>query len=81
MNDKIALPSKVRKHKWVTEAINEGQLTLSVWPSKYEVEVGPKQKKFLEVIAKVGNDPRVTNVEKKLSKEYSVVYIFHLNNA
>jgi hypothetical protein len=74
------LPDKPRKHPWVTEAINSGDLMLSVWPSEDDVKTEAKQQKFLETIAKVGNDPRVSRVEKHPHEEYQIVFIFHLES-
>ena len=69
---------KSRKHKWVTEAINAGELELSVWPSPDEIKDKKKQDKFFEIIARVGTDPRVTKIEKKPHREHGVIFIFHL---
>lgn len=78
--NKVELPDKPRKHRWVTEALSAGDLILSVWPSPDDISDQIKQKRFLETIAKVGNDPRVTNVERHSHALYSVVYIFHLKH-
>lgn len=77
MND-IVIPEKPRKHRWVTEALNAGEDKLSVWPSPDELKQESKKKKFLETIAKVGNDPRVHKVEKHMHDVHSVVFLFHL---
>ena len=76
----VELPDKPRKHVWVTEAINKGDLALSVWPSPDDIKTGAKQQRFLETIAKVGNDPRVDRVEKHLHELHSVVFIFYLKS-
>jgi hypothetical protein len=76
----IKLPEKPRRHRWVTEAISRGDSKLSVWPSPDDIQSESKKKRFLETIAKVGNDPRVVSVEKHLHDEYSVVFLFHLND-
>lgn len=70
---------KSRKHKWVTEALNAGELELSVWPSPDEIQDKKKQDKFFEIIARVGMDPRVTKIEKRPSREHGIVYIFSLS--
>ena len=75
----VKLPEKRRKHRWVTEAINAGETVVSVWPSPDDLKSEAKKKRFLETIAKVGNDPRVTSVEKKLHDVHSVVFLFHLD--
>jgi hypothetical protein len=80
MSDDIKLPDKPRKHRWVTEALNQGESILSVWPSEDEVKDGRKKERFLEVIAKIGNDPRVSNIVKMPHNQYSVVYLFHLDD-
>lgn len=72
------LPDKPRKHRWVTEALEAGESKLSVWPSPDDLKSAKKKQRFLETIAKVGNDPRVTNVERHLHDQYSVVYVFDL---
>lgn len=54
----VDIPEKQRRHRWVTEAISNGDDVLSVWPSPDEIKPGKKQERFLETIAKVGNDPR-----------------------
>lgn len=69
---------KSRKHKWVTEALNAGELELSVWPSPEEISDKKKQEKFFEIVARVGADPRVTSVQKKPHRLHQVVYVFHL---
>jgi hypothetical protein len=72
--------SKPRKHKWVTEALNEGERTLSVWPSADEVQNDRKKQRFLETVAKVGNDPRVKKIDTIPHNQYALVYIFHIEN-
>ena len=76
----VQLPEKRRKHRWVTEALDAGETVVSVWPSPDDLKSESKKKRFLETIAKVGNDPRVRSVEKKAHDVYSVVFLFHLNN-
>ena len=80
MTKKVKMPEKPRKHRWVTEALNEGERVLSVWPSPDELESESKQNRFLETIAKIGNDPRVVNIEKLPHNQYSVVYLFYLDD-
>lgn len=75
----VDIPDRPRKHRWVTEAISQGELILSVWPSPDEITNKAKQKRFLETVAKVGNDPRVTNVRKVPHDDYTVVYLFDLD--
>lgn len=79
MGKQIDIPEKQRKHRWVTEAINDKQMVLSVWPSLDEIAQGKKQERFLETIAKIGNDPRVTSVRKASHDEHHVVYLFDLD--
>ncbi len=69
-----------RKHRWVTEALSAGDLTLSVWPSPDDIKNNVKQRRFLETIEKVGNDPRVKGIERCDHEIHSVVFIFHLKN-
>ena len=76
----VKLPDKPRKHKWVTEALSEGNLTLSVWPSSDDTKTAARRKRFLETIAKVGSDPRVVRLEKHLHDLHGVVFLFHLSN-
>lgn len=78
--NQIAIPKKPRKHRWVTEALAAGETTLSVWPSPDEVKIERKEKNFLAVIAKIGNDPRVVKIDKRANDQYHVVYLFHLTN-
>ena len=73
-------PDKPRKHRWITEAIKQGEATLSVWPSEDEIQDAKKQEKFLEVISKIGNDPRVVSVRKASHPEYNIVYLFEIEN-
>lgn len=79
MGKKIDIPEKQRKHRWVTEAIADSQAVLSVWPSPDEIKDAKKQEHFLETIAKIGNDPRVTNVRKASHDEHHIVYLFDLD--
>lgn len=72
--------TKPRKHRWVTEALKANVNVLSVWPSEGEVKSKSGQKKFMGVIEKVGNDPRVTKVEKKQHEEHGEVFLFHLED-
>jgi len=76
----VKLPEKPRKHRWVTEAINSGDRTLSVWPSPDDIKTPAKRKRFLQTIGKVGSDPRVIKVEKHLHDVHSVVFLFHLSD-
>ncbi|MHA2063134.1 MAG: hypothetical protein ACXABY_02015 [Candidatus Thorarchaeota archaeon] len=76
----VKLPDKPRKHRWVTAALAGGDLTLSVWPSSGDTKTEAKKKRFLETIAKVGNDPRVVKVEKHRHDEHDVVFLFHLSD-
>ena len=77
---KVKLPDKPRKHRWVTQALNSGDTKLSVWPSPKDLVSESKKQRFLETIAKVGNDPRVVNVERHLHETHSVVYVFDLRD-
>jgi len=77
----IKLPEKPRRHRWVTEALNTGDSTLSVWPSPDDIQNEKKRERFLETVAKVGSDPRVTWVEKFPHDVHTVVYLFHLSDA
>ena len=70
--------SKPRKHRWITEAIKEGKYQLSVWPTPDEISTDKKRKAFMEVIEKIGNDPRVNNVNKYTHHEYSMVFVFDI---
>ena len=76
MNNKTQKP---RKHRWVTEALNEGETFLSVWPSPNELKNSTTKKKFLDTIEKIGNDPRVEDVSKRDHDRYQVVYVFSLS--
>lgn len=76
----IDIPEKQRRHKWVTEALKSGETMLSIWPSPDEITDKRKQEKFLEVVAKVGNDPRVTKVEKLPHEEHQWIFLFHLSD-
>lgn len=77
----VKLPDQPRKHRWVTEAISSGDATLSVWPSPDDITTPAKRQRFLETIAKVGNDPRVVKVEKRLHDINGVVFLFHISDA
>jgi hypothetical protein len=77
--NKVKLPDKPRRHRWVTEAIKAGEEKMSIWPSPDEVTNEKKKQHFLETIAKVGNDPRVINIEKHFHDTYSVVFLFYLD--
>ena len=76
----VKLPDKPRKHRWVTTALAEGDLTLSVWPSLDDVKTETKKKRFLETIAKIGSDPRVAKVERHRHDVHNVVFLFHLSD-
>ena len=76
----VKLPEKPRKHKWVTEAVAAGDAKLSVWPSPDDLKSEAKKQRFLETIAKVGNDPRVTKVERHPHDVYSVVFVFTITD-
>jgi len=76
----VKLPEKPRRHRWVTEAINAGDPTLSVWPSPDDLKNEKRRGRFLEIIAKVGSDPRVMRVEKFPHDIHSVVFLFHLQD-
>lgn len=78
---KITLPEKPRKHRWISEALKNGDETVSVWPSPDDLKTPKRRERFLETIAKVGNDPRVVKVEKHPHDIYSVVFLFHLQDA
>ena len=74
----VKLPDKPRKHRWVTEALEAGQSKLSVWPSPDDLKSAKKTERFLETIKKVGNDPRVVDIEKFRHDQYSFVFVFKL---
>lgn len=78
MTNTAKLPDKPRKHKWVTEALSEGKNKLSVWPSPSDLKTDSSRDRFMQTIAKVGNDPRVQKVEKHMHDVHSVVFLFHL---
>lgn len=80
MTKTIEIPDKPRKHKWVTEALSEGKTKLSVWPSPGDLQTESKRERFMQTIAKVGNDPRVHKVEKHMHDVHSVVFLFHLTD-
>ncbi len=67
------------KHKWVTEAINAKERSLSVWPTPEELANKTKLKKFFDTIEKVGSDPRVTDVERKEHVEHKIVFVFKID--
>jgi|RhiMethySRZTD1v2_1073278.scaffolds.fasta_scaffold47937_5 hypothetical protein len=67
------------KHKWVTEAINAKENSLSVWPSQEELQSKTKLKKFFETIEKIGNDPRVIDIRRDEHREHKVVFIFTID--
>lgn len=75
----VDVPQKPRRHRWVTEALNQGDAQLSVWPSPDELRPGKKQDRFLETIIKIGNDPRVRDIKKSPHPEYNVIYVFYLD--
>ena len=77
----VKLPEQPRKHRWITEAINVGDTKLSVWPSPDDVKSPAKRQRFLETIAKVGNDPRVIKVERHLHDINGVVFLFYISDA
>lgn len=77
----VKLPDQPRKHRWITETINAGDTTLSVWPSPDDIKSTTKRQRFLETIAKVGNDPRVVKVERHLHDVNGVVFLFHISDA
>jgi len=78
VND-IEVPKKPRKHRWVTETIKKGETTLSLWPSPDEVENPSKRERFLEVVKKVGMDPRVVDIEKHEHELFHTVFLFHID--
>lgn len=73
------IPTKPRKHRWITQAIGQGVDTLSVWPSKDDLSSESKQEKFLEVITKIANDPRVTKIEKVTHEEHNWIFLFRID--
>jgi cytochrome P450 len=77
MNE-ITIPDRPRKHRWVTEALSQGSETVSVWPSPDDLKTDKRRRRFMETIAKVGNDPRVKDVTKHRHDVYSFVFVFHL---
>jgi len=78
--NQITIPKKQRRHRWVTETLKKGELILSVWPSPDEIKIESKQQNFLSVIAKIGNDPRVTKIDKRPHDQFGEVFLFHLVN-
>ena len=74
------LPEKPRKHPWVSSAISEGESKLSVWPSEDDLKTDAKKTKFMETIAKEGNDPRVIDVKRHPHEKHGVVYVFDLKD-
>lgn len=77
----VTIPEKPRKHRWVTEALSAGDSTLSVWPSSDDITTETKKQRFLDTIAKVGNDPRVVKIEKRRHDVHNIVFLFHLQDA
>lgn len=71
---------KPKKHRWVTEAINAGDRVLSVWPSKEELASKEKMKKFYDALEKINEDPRVLTVRRMDHPEYTVVFLFDIDN-
>lgn len=71
--------NKPRRHPWVTEALTNNEKTLSVWPSPEEITNPDKQAKFFESIGKIGNDPRVSDVERRPHPDFGVIYIFKID--
>ncbi len=67
------------KHRWVTEAINAKEDSLSVWPSQDELASKVKLKKFFDTIEKIGGDPRVIDVKRNEHKEHKVVFVFKID--
>ena len=74
------LPDKPRKHPWVSSAIAAGELKLSVWPSTDDLKTEVKKTRFLETIAKVGNDPRVVDVKRHPHDTHGIVFVFDLKD-
>jgi hypothetical protein len=72
--------NKVRKHRWVTEAIEAGDRMLSVWPSKDDLSSDLKKRKFFEVIEKIGDDPRVINVRRIDHPDHIAVFLFDIDS-
>jgi len=72
------IPEKPRKHPWVSSAITAGESRLSVWPSPDDLKTEVKKTRFLETIAKVGNDPRVSDVKRHPHEVHGVVYVFDI---
>ena len=70
---------KMRKHKWITEAINAGEKVLSVWASKEDKSSKKKEKEFLDVIEKIGLDPRVKDVRRVDHPDYGIIFLFDIN--
>lgn len=68
--------NKPRRHRWITEAINQGKWALSVWPTEEEINNPKENEKFMNSIAKIGNDPRVIGVEKISHPTHDIVYVF-----
>lgn len=67
------------KHKWISEAIKAKENTLSVWPSKEELESKTKMTKFFEAIEKIGSDSRVIDVNRTEHREHKVVFVFTID--
>ena len=74
------LPNKPRKHPWVSSAIAAKEARLSVWPSPDDLKTEAKKSRFLETIAKVGNDPRVVDVKRHPHEVHGVVFVFDLKD-
>ena len=74
------LPEKPRKHPWVSSAIAAKETKLSVWPSTDDLKTEAKKTRFLETIAKVGNDPRVTDVKRHPHETHGIVFVFDLKD-
>ena len=69
----------MKKHRWITEAINAGDKVLSVWPSKEDLASKAKMNKFFETIEVIGNDPRVVNVRRLEHKELVIIFLFDID--
>lgn len=71
--------TKPKKHRWVTEAIQAGDVVLSVWPSKDDLSNKEKEKSFFSTIEKIGQDPRVINIRRATHPEHKVVFLFDID--
>ncbi len=69
----------MKKHRWITEAINAGDKVLTVWPSKEDLASKPKMAKFFETVESVGNDPRVVNIRRVEHPDLVVVFLFDID--